>query len=394
MKVLGFLGQVTRGLLLALAWTLPATATVGNFASRDDVQAFIGDMKLRHDFDAAELAALFGGIHPLPTVLKAIAPPTDPGRRSWKAYRARFIESKRLKAGLGFWQRHRQTLHEATTRYGVPEEVIVAIIGIETLYGHNTGRFGTLAALATLAFDYPPRAELFRKELEELLLLAREQGRSPLDYRGSFAGALGLPQFLPSSARQWAVDFDGDGAIDLGASPADAIGSVARFLREHGWQTGEMVTTRIELAADGNPQSLLDEGIRPVRLPADMPAILSAGAVAKPAALIDLVTPATTTEYWLGYQNFYVLTRYNRSSFYAMTVHQFAEALKVAYQQDIADAGSRTTAQKVGGSRTAATQQPHHSKAKAARPCRARRATGGGATHRAPRSVSGGCVRA
>ncbi|MBU0751598.1 MAG: lytic murein transglycosylase B [Gammaproteobacteria bacterium] len=311
---------------------MPAAAR--GFADRDDVRVFVTEMENRHDFRADELLGLFGQIQPLPSVIKAIMPPADPGIRSWQAYRGRFIERKRIAAGLRFWGEHRATLAKARALYGVPEEIIVAIIGIESIYGRNTGRFGTMAALATLAFDYPPRAELFRRELEALLLLAREQGLDPLSYRGSYAGALGLPQFLPSSMRQWAVDFDGSGRTDLAASADDAIGSVANFLREHGWQQGEPITTRVEI--DGDPKSLIDEGIRPVRLPAEMatmgvsPASLATVAQ-QPAALIDLVTPAAPTEYWLGYRNFFVITRYNRSSFYAMAVIQLAEALKAAH---------------------------------------------------------------
>jgi len=322
-------------LLLALSalacFAVPALAA-RSFAVRDDVRVFVEEMESRHGFDRAKLLAIFGQIQPLPAVIKAIKPPADPGIRSWQAYRGRFVEPRRIAAGLRFWAEHSGELRSASARYGVPEEVIVAIIGIETIYGRNTGRFGTLAALATLAFDYPPRAALFRRELEALLLLAREEGRSPLDYRGSYAGALGLPQFLPSSVRQWAVDFDGDGQVDLTGSPGDAIGSVAHFLQAHGWQPGEAVTVAVELEPGSNPQPLIDEGIRPVRLPAEMLplGVRADAAAARPAALIDLVTPDAPTEYWLGYQNFFVITRYNRSSFYAMAVYQLAEALRAA----------------------------------------------------------------
>ncbi|MDP3037824.1 MAG: lytic murein transglycosylase, partial [Rhodocyclaceae bacterium] len=188
-------------------------------------------------------------------------------------------------------------------------------------------------ALATLAFDYPPRADLFRRELEALLLLARDEGRAPDSYMGSFAGAIGLPQFLPSSIRAYAVDFDGNGRIDLTASPADAIGSAANFLKEHGWESGGPIALKVG-AGGTAAQSIIDEGIKPARRPAEMAAFdiaVPADAPDAPAALIDLVTPAAPTEYWLGYQNFYVITRYNRSSFYAMTVMQFAQTLRERY---------------------------------------------------------------
>jgi membrane-bound lytic murein transglycosylase B len=327
--VIHTLSRLLLSLTLAMAFAVHA-AGPRSFAVRDDVRDFVAEMEARHGYDRKELLVLFGQIRPLPAVIKAIRPPADPGIRSWQAYRGRFVEPRRIAAGLRFWQEHAVALAAASTRYGVPEEVIVAIIGIETIYGRHTGGFDTFAALATLAFDYPPRAELFRRELEALLLLARDEGRSPLSYRGSFAGALGLPQFLPSSVRQWAVDFDANGHVDLAGSPSDAIGSVAHFLQAHGWQPGEPVTAPVDLEPGASPQPLLDEGIRPVRLPADMAplGVRAANAVARPAALIDLVTPDAPTEYWLGYQNFFVLTRYNRSSFYAMAVYQLAEALR------------------------------------------------------------------
>ncbi len=319
-------------LLLAFVLFCPLISFAG-YAEREEVQAFITEMQTRHGLDGASLIRLFAQTEPLPFVLKAIAPPTDPRVKSWRTYRQRFIEPKRLKAGLAFWQKHQATLAKAEALSGVPAEFIVAIIGIETIYGKHLGRFDTFTALATLAFDYPPRADLFRRELEALLLLARDEQRSPSDYRGSYAGAIGLPQFLPSSIRAYAVDFDGSGQIDLTASPADAIGSVANFFKEHGWQENGPVTLKV--GADGTACTpLIAEGIKPVRRPAEMRdfgVVVPADAVDAPAALIDLVTPDADTEYWLGYQNFFVITRYNRSSFYAMAVYQFAQALKAGW---------------------------------------------------------------
>jgi membrane-bound lytic murein transglycosylase B len=222
--------------------------------------------------------------------------------------------------------------------FGVPAEVIAAIIGVETLYGRQLGRFNTFSALTTLAFDYPPRAELFRRELEELLLLAREEDRSPLGYTGSYAGAMGLPQFLPSSRRRFAVDFDRDDRVDLSASPADAIGSVANFLVAHGWERNAPIADSVAVSGAGI-QALIDDGITPRRTPQQMAAAdvglekVGAGDTAipeRPAALIDLVTPGSATEYRLGYGNFYVITRYNRSSFYAAAVMDLAAALRAS----------------------------------------------------------------
>ena len=321
---------MNRFYCLTLSLLFSATLHAADYANREDVRAFVAEMESRHGFDAQRLSAQFEKTHALPSVLKLIAPPADPGIRSWTAYRQRFIEPKRIAAGTEFWQRHRAMLAKAEAQTGVPAEVIVAIIGIETFYGKYLGNFDVFAALTTLAFDYPPRADLFRRELESLLLLARDAGRRPDSYRGSFAGAIGLPQFLPSSIRHYAVDFDRSGRVDLTASPADAIGSVANFLKEHGWENGAPVTRKVD--ADATlAKPLIDEGIRPVRHPAEMAAFgvqWLEDAPDAPAALIDLVTPHAPTEYWLGYRNFFVITRYNRSSFYAMAVWQFAQTLR------------------------------------------------------------------
>lgn len=327
-------------LLLALPGSFPRAE---HYAQRDDVKAFILDMHNRHGFDADALATLFRQTRPIASVIKAIMPPKDPAVRSWQTYRGRFVEPKRIAAGRRFMHTCAAELAAAETRFGVPAEIIAAIIGVETLYGKQLGRFGTFAALTTLAFDYPPRADLFRKELEELLLLAREENRNPLTYTGSYAGALGLPQFLPSSRRRLAIDFDHDNRIDLTTSPADAIGSVANFLAEHGWERGAPIA-QVVTVAGGDVQALIDEGITPRLIPRQMGDVtieLARGATGagvdgaaaeaiheRPAALIDLITPNAPTEYRLGYRNFYVITRYNRSSFYAAAVMDLAAALR------------------------------------------------------------------
>ena len=322
--------QLFRLLLcLPLLAPLAATAERATLGDHPDAQAFIRDMVALHGFDAALLGARLNPITPNPRVLQLIAPPSTPSQRSWQRYRSRFIEPTRIDQGLRFWQDNATALAKARALYGVPEEIIVAIIGIETLYGRNTGSFNTLEALATLAFHYPRRGEYFRQELEQLLLLARENGMDPAAYRGSFAGALGIAQFMPGSLRRYAVDFDGDGRIDLAGSSTDAIGSVAHFLEQHGWQPGEPVAVPAQL--DQSPdEAWIEAGIRPSL---DTDALLRAGvrAAALPqrkVTFIDLVTPGQATEYWLGYENFYVITRYNRSSFYAMSVYQLAEALR------------------------------------------------------------------
>ncbi len=332
---------MTRILPAAILCALFVSATgagAGGFVQREDVRAFIEEMHDRHGFDRARLMRLFAQAQPQPRVIQAILPPKDPAVRSWQGYRARFITPSRIEGGLRFWETNREALETAQRTYGVPEEIVVAIIGIETIYGRHMGRFPALATLATLAFDYPPRADLFRRELEALLLLARESHRSPLSFTGSYAGALGIPQFLPSSIRNWAVDFDGDGSVDLAASKPDAIGSVANFLATHGWEAGSPIAAPASASGDRIGE-LIDAGILPRFTPTEMAAygVVSApDAPQLPCALIDLVTPNAATEYWLGYRNFYVITRYNRSSFYAMTVFLLSRELKLEREARLA----------------------------------------------------------
>jgi membrane-bound lytic murein transglycosylase B len=326
-------------LLLFVSVLCQSAAKAENYAGRDDVQSFVSEMTQRHGFDSQQLLHLFAQTQPVAAAIKFIMPPKDPGVRSWHAYRGRFVEPKRIAAGLRFMQRQREWLATAESRFGVPREIIAAIIGVETIYGKHMGRFKTFPALTTLAFDYPPRADLFRRELEELLLLAREEKRDVMSYTGSFAGALGLPQFLPSSIRRHALDFDSDGLVSLENSPADAIGSVANFLVAHGWKTGMPIATQVSVDGIGL-SAALEAGIQPSRTPEGWTAAgllvekVGAGTTADsaladaPSALIDLVTPNAKTEYRLGYHNFYVITRYNRSSFYASAVMDLAAELR------------------------------------------------------------------
>jgi len=330
------LKHLVSSLLIALPLSLvalPTSAQEGpGLTQNPEVQAFIASMHAQHGFDVAHLTRQFAVLRPNAAVLKAIRPPATPEKqRSWERYRARFVNEQRLAGGLSFWQAHAATLQRAEAIHGVPAEVIVAIIGVETIYGQHMGSFGVLEALASLAFFYPPRAEFFRGELEQFLLLARENGISPLSVKGSYAGAIGIPQFMPSSQRRFAVDFDGDDRIDLRQSYPDAIGSVARFLQQHGWQTGEPVA--VPATVSGDPTALLAIGIKPTLTVSEL-AAQGVSAVAdgdRAAALIDLVTPGAATEYWLGFNNFYVITRYNRSSFYAMSVFQLAQALRLEH---------------------------------------------------------------
>jgi membrane-bound lytic murein transglycosylase B len=317
------------GTLLLATCIGSAAAAPGTFASDPAVIDFARDMEQRHGFNADALLKQFGQSGPNAKVLQLIKPPASPTQRSWERYRPRFLNSIRIDGGVRFWQENSTALTRARAMYGVPEEVIVAIIGVETVYGRNTGSFSVMEALATLAFNYPRRADFFREELEQFLLLARENNMEATSIKGSFAGAIGIPQFMPGSQRRYAVDFDGDQHVDLSNSVEDAIGSVARFLEQHGWQAGQPVAVLAQMSGEPD-RSLIEAGIRPSLKASDLAQRGITGNVDSEATLtlIDLVSPSRATEYWLGYENFYVITRYNRSSFYAMSVFQLAEEIR------------------------------------------------------------------
>src|SRR5699024_4420708 len=242
----------------------------------------------------------------------------------------------RIDRGLQFWQENQAALQRAEQTYGVPAEIIVAIIGVETIYGGNTGSYRVIDALSTLAFDYPPRAPFFRQQLKEYLLLTREEQVDPLSLKGSYAGAMGLPQFMPGSFRAYAVDFDGDGRIDIWQNPTDAIGSVANYFIEHGWQPGEQVAVR----ADVNDPELAAQGISAGLDPSSTVAELAKlGWMPRTALQPQRKVTAFRLdaehgdEYWLGLANFHAITRYNRSVMYAMAVYELADLLSAAHEE-------------------------------------------------------------
>ena len=304
-------------------------STSPDYSARADVRAFIDDMVDRHGFRRDELYRLFAKARYQPSIVRAMQPPPGTPAPSWPSYRPMFVNAERIAAGRRFQERYAATLARAEAQFGVPAEVMTAIIGVETIYGRNTGRYRVVDALATLAFDYPPRADYFRQELEHFLLLSRETGVDVLEVKGSYAGAMGMPQFMPGSIQRFALDYDGDGRTDL-ASAADAIGSVANFLAQHGWQRGGPIALPVRVAG-ARPVQWLDAGIKPsLRVP-DLTTLefTSGTPVVDPDELVTLVElPSETPEYRLGFNNFYVLTRYNRSSMYAMAVMELAQALR------------------------------------------------------------------
>ena len=306
---------------------------VPSYSTRPEVQDFIDRMVQIHGFDRASLLRTFSELKPSERVVHLMTPTTGGTyRRSWREYRSRFVEPVRIKGGLEFWQRNGADLKLASALFGVPEEIIVAIIGVETIYGRNTGNFKVAEALSTLAFDYPSRADYFRSELEQFLLYARENRVDPLEPLGSYAGAIGTPQFMPGSIRRFAVDLDKDGRIDLRNSAADAIGSVASFLNRHGWVEGKPTHFPVDIADLDKARPFIDAGPVPgfeILTLADA-GITSSEEIGHDEKLVlaDLVNADAPADHVLGTQNFYAITRYNRSYFYAMAVIDLATVLR------------------------------------------------------------------
>ncbi|RJG12121.1 lytic murein transglycosylase B [Pseudomonas cavernicola] len=303
-------------------------ALAADYEGSPQVAEFVAEMTRDYGFAGEQLVSLFREVERKQTILDAISRPAEKVK-PWKDYRPIFITDSRIARGVDFWRQHEAALARAEQEYGVPAQVIVAIIGVETFYGGNTGSYRVIDALSTLGFDYPPRAEFFRKELKQFLLLAREQQVDPLTLKGSYAGAMGLPQFMPSSFRAYAVDFDGDGHINIWSDPDDAIGSVASYFKRHGWVTGEPVVSTAQVNGEKADEGLT-QGLDPVKTVGQLRAL---GWASHEALRDDLAVTAfrldgeAGPEYWLGLPNFYVITRYNRSAMYAMAVHQLSDLL-------------------------------------------------------------------
>lgn len=312
----------------------------GDFAAYPDLERFIDKMASEHGFSREYLYGLFSQANRKQWTLDYLSrepkPSAAPRPGSWSRYRAKFLTEKHISTGASFWARHAQALRRAEAEFGVNPEHIMGIMGVETIYGGNVGNHRILDALTTLAMDYPRRASYFTEELENFLVMAQNEGFDPSRPVGSYAGAMGLGQFMPSSFLKFAVDFDGDGRKDLW-NPDDAIGSIASYFAGHGWRSGEPVVSRAVVdggSVDGiktgldmkySLAELAAYGIRPSRyFPADQVRLLRLSA-------------ADGEQYWLGYNNFYVITRYNHSTHYAMAVHQLAEAVRQRYRQMVAE---------------------------------------------------------
>lgn len=294
------------------------------------VRSFMAEVEARHGFDGAWLEEVFRGARRRQSILDAFGRPAE--AKPWRAYRPLFVTGRQVRRGVEFARAEAAALERARVRYGVPPEIVAAIIGVESSYGRSTGRHRVIDALATLAFFAPRRSEFFRGELEQYLVLLREEGLAPDTLRGSYAGAIGIPQFISSSYRNYAIDFDGDGRRDLSGSVADAIGSVANYLARFGWRPGEPIAMPV-LVSGAHGADALVGGLEPERTWRELEeaGLRPQGGAAAPApdtpVSLYRLDGAAGPEYWAGFRNFYVITRYNRSSLYAMAVYQLADAI-------------------------------------------------------------------
>ena len=324
----------------------PGRATVADdvnpdlvtYGAREDVVRFAEGLAERRGLDVAWVRSALGQAHFVPSVARFIMPPPAGTAKNWNAYRSRFVEPIRIRAGVAFWRAHEKWLQQAEEIYGVPAEIVVGIIGVETLYGRQMGNFRVIDALATLSFDFPAgrrdRSEFFREELENWFVLCHSEGLDPLDWRGSYAGAIGMPQFMPSSFNKYAVDFDDDGRVDLHQSAADVIGSVAHYLSEFGWRRGLPTHYDVSPPVDTSGRArLLVPDILPTFTAAEMiehGALLGsdARAVETTLALVELQNGDAAPSYVAGTPNFYAITRYNWSSYYALAVIELGAAVR------------------------------------------------------------------
>ncbi len=309
-----------------------------SYAGHPAAAAFAAGVAARRGLDLDWLQAQLGQARRIEAVRKLVMPPPAGTAKNWAAYRSRFVEPQRIAAGLDFWRSHERWLAQAEERWGVPPEVIVGVIGVETFYGRHTGHFRLVDALATLSFDFPPgrrdRSDFFRDKLEEFFVLCAREGRDPQTVKGSYAGAMGLPQFMPGSVNRWAVDFDEDGHIDLLGNGADAVGSVAHYLAAFGWRRGLPTHYGVAVPVDAADRAAL---LLPDILPTFTPAqFAERGAELDPEgrghdgllALVELQNGDRAPSYVAGTTNFYAITRYNWSAYYAMAVIDLAQALR------------------------------------------------------------------
>ena len=316
-------------LTLTVSMFFSAMVSADNYLKREEVDAYIDELIQQHQFSRQELEEVLMAAERRQDIIDLMRRPAE-RRLNWHEYSKIFLDEQRISGGVEFWRQNRVSLERAQRKYGVAPEVIVAIIGVETRYGRVMGRHRVVDALMTLAFDYPPRASFFRKELTQFLLLAREEGKSPLGLMGSYAGAMGYGQFIPSSFRNYAVDFDQDGVRDIWQNRVDAIGSVANYFSRHGWRGATEVTVPVRVKVETEQLlAIANESLRPTHSVAEMAqmGVIVDGLDPDAKVLLLRLAGGETPEYWLGFDDFYVITRYNHSRLYAMAVYQLGQEI-------------------------------------------------------------------
>ncbi len=343
--------QPLKALLLATPWIIAQSSwadglSPSRLSEREDVRVFIQTMVQKHDLDQQKLVDLFDATNLRPSIVDALDRPAT--SRAWYQFSPGFLSSAKVRAGVAFWHQQQTWLEKARKKYGVPEEIVLAIIGIESSYGKNLGRFRAMDALTTIAFDYPRRAEYFRQELEQFLLLTQEENVDPLSLYSSYAGAMGWPQFMPSSFRNYAVDFNEDGERDIWKTPADVIGSVAYYFNKFGWQADGPVIAMAKPEESVDLEPFLAERFELKRTLTDWQQLgityedksIDAG---NKASLFRLETTPGQFSYWFGLNNFYVISRYNKSVNYAMAVTQLATLLRNEFEHPSAHSTEANT---------------------------------------------------
>jgi len=334
-----FLGNRKFLNALFFLWVLnnsSLTLSESDFSKNSDVEVFIDELVLENGLDRSMLKQIFSSARRNDSVLKLMRRPAEK-TKPWFEYRDIFVSKNRIASGLLFYKKNKEILIRAEDKFGVPAEIIVSIIGVETFYGGNTGNYRVIDALSTLAFYYPSelknhvrRKSYFTSELKNYLVLTEQQQLDPLALRGSYAGAMGFGQFMPSSYRNYAVDFDGDKRIDIWRNVTDAIGSVANYLARHGWREREDIVVRADYFRNAD-ESWMNASLKPQKTVAEFEAMKFVTRVAvSPSALATAMALEGDQgiEYWMGFKNFYVITRYNHSAMYALSVYQLAQAIK------------------------------------------------------------------
>jgi len=327
--------MIIKLLLITLSMTASAQFARAMDVERTDIQGFIDNMVEEHSYDRTTLVNALLAAESKQSILDAISKPAEK-TLTWKEYRNIFLKEKRIKAGADFWREHDADLQRISEETGVSREMLVGIIGVETYFGRITGSYRVLDALATLAFDYPRRAKFFTRELEQYLLLVREEGMDVADATGSYAGAMGAPQFMPSSYRAYAVDSSDDGKRDIWGNWQDVIGSVANYFVEHGWQASNDVVSQATLgpAWSGSPPKNILKATETVDSLSNQGVMFTTNMPGDHESQLLTLEGVDDDEHWVGFHNFFVITRYNRSVMYALAAHQLGQEIALEVARD------------------------------------------------------------